>query len=96
MGVDEAVKELLILCYFFKSKFAITDSIDSALYSFYKKNMKIDGLRTAYKEIDEIVFSSINKYHAKLVRPIDYAIHRKLYGGNMEIWTQTDVKVSQP
>lgn len=91
MGVDEAIKELLMLCYFNKNKFAISDSIDSALYSFFKKNMKIDGLSSAYKDVDEIVFSNTNKYHVKLIQPTNLDVHLKIYGV-LDLWTQNKVK----
>lgn len=79
MGVQRAVKELLLLCHFNKNKLHLGDSIDTALYKFSKKNLQIYGLSSAYKEVEEIVFNSANKYQVKLLRPANKEVHQMIF-----------------
>jgi magnesium-transporting ATPase (P-type) len=74
------VRELLFASYFNNKENAVKNSIDAALFEFAKKNLKMGGLDKAYKLVDEIEFNSSNKYHVKLLEPVNIDIHHKLFG----------------
>ncbi|CAF0812430.1 unnamed protein product [Brachionus calyciflorus] len=80
LGVDKSILELLAICYLgndFNTK--NENSIDIALFNFSDKNLKIPKLEKCYKLLDEIRFNSKNKYHVKLLKPVDLATHSRLF-----------------
>lgn len=79
LGVDFAIRELLAVCYYCNNSKVIVNSIDAALFQFAEKNLSIDKLDTAYQLMEEIEFSSTNKFHVKIYKPVDHFVHETLF-----------------
>jgi magnesium-transporting ATPase (P-type) len=75
-----AVRELLLLTYLNQNPNNTVNSIEKALLEFAEKNLNVPELENAYRLIDEIEFNSTNKYHLKLIEPVDNNIHKQMFG----------------
>lgn len=85
VGARLALRELLGFCVIGQHMNWKTSAVDSALRSFGLKNLLVKPALNlessdAYKEIDEVAFNSENKYHVKLLQPIDVNTHNYLFG----------------
>jgi hypothetical protein len=47
---------------------------------FAEKNLNMPNFNTSYKLIKEIEFNSTNKYHVKILDPIDNDMQKKIFG----------------
>ena len=57
-----------------------SNSIDSALHEFSKKNIVNLNLDDYYETINEIEFQSLHRFQAKLLKPKDIFIHNLIFG----------------